>query len=600
MLLGCFLLMSTEFLGFFLLYLISKSKITLTQLVSGGFVLGFVLISYISNFLNFFVGCSHLNLIIQIIFPFIIITIIYIKNDLLEKFNLVFYKRKFSFIIFDSYVLIFIILFFACGTYVIHCSIISTAENRIIRTGENDMFLEFALISSFLYGCNYRSFFLFGINNQVFVNNSFYSEFLPAQYCALLVRGGFGIKCSIFIVTVLMFYSVSLLVFSYTYRMYNSFFAAVFSVPLTFLISGYGIYYMQFNSIRNNEMIDYTFLTGRGYVPWGHIIIHCLLTSRTCLVSMAFSVLIYNIMCFHDNSYVYILMPLLVPLRSCTAVFTLFVIIFYESNNIYDRVSRLLPSILIILLHRLPVKYSPIFQKNYSYFPELKLIWELFGIAPIFIVISGFHYKSILPLTILTALLLSFYISFQKETRFNFFSVVSAIYPLIASFTAGGASLLVNISDDESITGILAAISSFLLFSLTLSTSAGTIKRYKQVFEPWRRQTGQDIANWVIGNTPPNSVFGNLIDQTWNPAVVLAGRRMVYGSDQYMQSIKFKLNVNSTDIIGWFNKNTTKRYFDYFINMKGNSNYAFFKNRAIGEMSIVYENSDYELYKWIN
>ena len=590
MILVLIFIFSTFFLGFEFTNFVSHGKIAFLPLFGASFPIGVCLISLFTLFLNPFIGFSLTQTIIQMISTIIIsFTLLYFNH----------YKNKIQLRLPNKIILFFLLSFIAFLSFLLYSCLMQDGELKYYITGENDLLLELATTQSFITGLNYKK-TLFNIQNVLATNNILRSEYLNAVYSAHLIILGLDHKQTMFLFSFLLIISISLLVFSLSFRVFNNEFIALLAVPTAFLMSGYGILNALNNEDRLNTYTDYCFMVGYGkYVPWGNVLIHCLFTSRTCLLCMSLSTFVYLLLEHDLDIFAGCICFVIALLRPPSAFLTYIIFVLYKKKYLLERIPLALTGFLfIIYMQKMEIHYESIYKDmNTSLFPILSFLWHVFDLIPIGLIICSFYHKTHKPLLGFMCVFICMYVGMQPDTRFNFFACVTSVYPILSVFSVSGIISLGIYIKDISLKAEVTTLCSFLIFTTWISTSFGTIHRMHQSFPAFVEESSFELAEWSLNNTPKDSVFYTAIQKGWPSTLVLAGRQEYIGSLQAMQAVIFNTTGRLEIINEWLASQTpTKPPFDYLVLQEGAQYYEVLQHKAQSTLQQVYSNDDFVVF----
>ena len=221
-------------------YLLSK-KLNIIDILGFSFPFGILINSIIGMALNSFLFCSIVHFTFQIaINVFIIMTFM--------KLNRTYRIRKVN---------VSTVCYLFIGFWILFLGYLSSIalfprKDMIFKSSENDILFEVSLIASFVKGCNKRRSLLTSFRNPLLKGHKTFCEIIPIFYESILRVGGFSLRQSIFIPTFLLFASISILMFSYTYKLTNNQFLSVMAIPTLFFLGGFG-----FCNFPENKNIDF-------------------------------------------------------------------------------------------------------------------------------------------------------------------------------------------------------------------------------------------------------------------------------------------------------------------------------------------------------
>lgn len=592
------LLLTTFILGFQLTNFLGRYKLPPLLLVGAAFPVGMVFISITTLIFNPFIGCTVKNGVIQIFISTLIASRLFFVSPRLMG-NLKFATTAPIFVV---------VLLAGIMAYSYKIAFLRTKENEWFGTAENDMWLEVATAMSFYQGVNHYSspFNLkrlmklqFGVINPIMLNNTLYSEYLPAVYEALLLNAKIPLNMIIFILTTLLTLSIFLIIYAYSYKVFNSRISAMLAVPCVFFLGGYGIVNALDNNSRLSPYTDYRFCAGYGiYLPWGHEILHCLLTSRLCLLCLAISALAYVFLEHSLDCSAGIFAWTVVFMRPPSAAILFFVYLFYKREKIFVRAFFTSIAAGFLYLLKLRPKFGQMYEENWPTQPLIGFFWHIFGIVPIGVVFGYLFTKKFAPLASIAAIITFLFISLQTAHRFNFFAMITALYPIFAVFATGGFMSFTFISKKKSKQGSIGMLMFMITCTVCISTAVGYIHRIDQAFEAYPEDTAREVGIWFIKNTPMNSSVFTIGDREWPPATFFAGRQEMVSTDQAMQAVYFE-QIDQIKLINvWLSSSQGKawNHTDYIVVHDGAQYSEIIKNHASKNMKLLFSNEEYSIF----
>jgi hypothetical protein len=554
---------------------------------SGGIVLGILIVCCTSLFLNSALSCSFSHFTVQCIISFALMTYFRKHNSQHQKI-----REYPSFAAFS-----FLALFFAFLCYLTYVAYIQI-DGKMILTGENDLYLEFGYIGSFVSGVNFKRGFLTGLLLPLVSGNSGRSEYLPTIFAALLHVAGFSIQFSVFVQTLLLFASITLLQFSLTLRLSKSEFASVMSIPVLYLVGGFG--FMNFLVSRNrlDPSVDYIFYLGsNNFNMWGHPILHCILTSRVVMLTMGLSILVFVLLDVGLVNLPGVIALACIVIRPQTALALFIIYWLWGFEQFLPRLGFLIPAVgLFKMIHLYPKRDEPLWSfiaYANSMFPVLSFAVRIFGLLfPSFVFVNRHLLER------LVAPLVTFYtlsrVSLQTELRFNFFALVATVVPLFAAISLAG---MVNFREKWKLKEARGVVNCAIIFCaafMCLSSLAGIWARLDQKFPAWDSD-GVALALWMDKNTDRMAVVASKVPGRWNPAVVLAGRQGYVPFSPTLQSAEYYAGNRAAEVNAFLAHNATLLDVDYFV-VEKKSQIAEVMKKKIGVwVDLVYENDRYQL-----
>ncbi|OHT11024.1 hypothetical protein TRFO_19412 [Tritrichomonas foetus] len=390
---------SSIFLGYQTTLAVTRFQFHFIELLGASFPVGFVLNSYLALILNPFLKCTKLHFYIQVCFSFVVGLILFILNH--------FYlapKRKIKLPSFPTLCWLSI-----CISFCIFISYLAYMKEpgKLILAGENDLYLEFAYISSFSNGINYDQ----GLKHvflPTVAGNQGFSEYLPTIYLSLLQKfysknlnnvffsetfnknefqnaekpsnsyqhqkrystaenDGKGLQFSVFITTSLFFTSIVFLQFSYTFRLSQNEFSSSLSIPVIFLCGGFGFLHFLNSKDRRDPNVDYVFNLGSNkFNMWGHPILHCILTSRVVLYTMSLSILTFLFLEIDYNIFAFLLVFFVCHAKPQTCLALSLVFLFYKAKKMLLRGILVIPLLYYVIFHFFHLSIHFFYNENIS------------------------------------------------------------------------------------------------------------------------------------------------------------------------------------------------------------------------------------------
>lgn len=590
--LGILTLLITFFFGYQLITFSSGHRLQFYEKISASFPIGFSFFCIFALFLNPIFGCNCFHLIVLICVITAISLILFVCNK--SKFKN--QQKKLP-----SIPSCFALIGFICACFYLSFKAIIPSPHSILVTGENDLLLEQSYIASFAYGVNNKRGFINSIVMPLIRDNYGTSEYLTAIYSSFLKISGFSYQISLFIPTLLLLSSICLLQFSFTYRLSRSEFASILSVPTLFLTGGFGFMHFLKNNDRLNPNVDYVFFLGKEFNFWGHPLLHCILTSRIVILTMALSIFSMILLEEKLDLYAGILGIIIFIARPQTGVvfFTLF--LFYNIWLYFRDVKKMIIKLMFsigaysIFWFQFKPKWIRHFiwegeRTNFSLIPPITFALHIFGVLFIVLIFSVKNPRTYV-------FLLIFFIfgifNLQKDIRFNFFALTSVAVPLLAAIGQTGLSNLLYHSKIPELKGALYSIIIILSCFMWLSSICGLYSRLGQTLEVFT-QSGNHLCEWVKENTNKTAVFASF-DVRWNPAITCAGRIAYASTVEALQSAKFIPNGANEDVINWIRNGETKILADFLLISK--SSYQAVQRYVPNELHPVYENHKYHLFE---
>lgn len=581
---------SSFFLGYELILSFTRLKLHFIELIGAAFPIGMALSSFVALCFNPILHCNLTHFYVIVLASLLISIMLFIFNRKLH------YQIKLP----KISTLIWLLICEICLIYIAYTSYIAE-ENKMIQCSENDIFLEISYTSSFLHGINYDKGFLNHVMLPLVSGSSAKSEYLPSIYLALLQTCGLSIQWSIFITTVLLFISISLLQYSFTYKLCQNEYASALSVPVIFLSGGFGFFHFLRNRDRNDPSVDYIFYLGSEKLnAWGHPMLHCILTSRSVELTMSLSILCFILLEAENQVLPIIITYFVLIIRPQTAVALSLLIIFYKFkfDQILTKSVCLIPIFLLLPFFGVNVKKeTALFLTDYhrsTMFPFLSFPFSIFGVLFFTLIFSITEFKEKLISSLSVFYLLQFY-SFQPNLRFNFFTILSTILPIFISISFSG---MIKFSKkwqkNPDVQGVFYSLIFFSMIFMCLSSFTGIWARHRQKFTCWDKND-IDIASWIIKNTKRSDAFISDTPRFWNPATSIAGRSLYLGNLHWMQCTPFD-NGNREQIFEKFvNEGIPIPDINYYLIPK-NGKWIQQAKMVIGNKYLIaYENEKYIL-----
>ena len=587
-----FLLIVTIFFGFSLSKFIFKKHCNVIELIGLSFPIGMISVSFFSVLINSFIGFNSVNVIITVVlFSFLSIIFIYLNKNI--KLQIKFPKL---------YVCILLLIYIGILSFF---SFISYAKvnGKIVRTGENDCLLEFAFISSFVDGVNNKRGLLNGIKLPLFSENYAKSEYLPSIYEGLLNVCGIDKQISVFICTLLLLASIVLLHFVFALNISKNEYAAILSVPVLFLLGGFGFLDYQNASVRQNPIVDYVFFIDYDKINhWGHPFIHCILTSRVEQITIIISLITMNCLHFKQILISAIMVFICAIIRPQTAVALSLIYVFYSFDKILRKIIFIIPTLLYLFL----INMKPWIKKpSWSYdiymqslIPPLKYPFMIFGLlfpSLIFALSKVYRYKTILSVILFYAFN---FISLQWDPRYNFFTLDATIIPLMITLSLAGMVSFANYWKAPDLRGMFKAFILFIVILMCFSSSMGIYNNINQTYCIWN-SIEYNTAKWISNNTDKESIFASPIFSNWNPAVVLSGRQLYNCIKVALHSTIYNELDHNEMINNFLTYSNLNINVDYFLVQKNDNWDKSLKSKPVNIVEQIYQNEKYIIYRYV-
>jgi hypothetical protein len=495
--------------------------------------------------------------------------------------------------------ILFLTAFFSFLFYTAYVAYIQV-DGKMLLTGENDFFLEFGYIASFFKGVNSNRGFLTGLLLPLCSGNPGRSEYLPTIYAALLQTAGASAQFAVFVQTILLMFSIVLLQYSLTYRISKSEYYACLSVPVIFLPGGFGFLRFLMNRVRYDSNVDYIFyLGGSEFNMWGHPLLHCILTSRVILLTMALSILSFASLEADHLHLPATLGLVIVFIRPQTAVAFFICFFLYKTPLNLRRWLYAIPALMLFKYMHVPfVKASPLWAYatyHNTLCPPLTFLFRIFGLL-----IPSLLFIAARPVLVLRLLAPAFAIGvlsvfqLQRELRFNFFALLATGVPLLCAVAFAALSAFRDLWKSAEQRGVINCLVAFAAVGMCLSSLAGIRGRLAQKFTAWDADA-LAIGHWIADNTPPTAVFATQLPAKWNPAVAIAGRCAFDSIDPTLQSAEYR-NLGRLEMLNAFLvQNAPLADVNYFVVEKKTKFHQVMATKIGKVVTLVYENDRYQL-----
>jgi hypothetical protein len=556
---------------------------------AGGIAVGMTVTSLFALVLNSFFSCSFFHFIVQCgIAAGVFVALLVFGGRARPLFRLP-----------SKTVTLFLILFFGFLSYLSYIAYIEV-PGKMLATGENDMALEFSYIASFAFGANKKRGFLTGLLLPLSAYDPGKSEYLPCIYTALLQVAGFKIEFAVFVQTQLLFLSIIVLQFCFALRISKSEYASLITVPIIFLIGGFGFMRFLVNRSRLDPNVEYIFYMGENlYNMWGHPLLHCILTSRVVLLTMALSILVFVLL---ESRFVFlpgliVLVTILIRPQTAASLFLCYVL--YEWKLFSSRVVFVVPALVSFKLIGLGARFpGPLWDYECyagSIMPVVRFPLSIFGLLFPSLLFCLFHSRL---LERIVGPLVTFYvlscISLQRELRFNFFGLIVTVVPILVTMSITALHRFGRIWKSEEAQGTVNALILFASIIMCLSSLLGIWTRIGQKFIAWDAD-GKALAKWVMKHTSRDAVFACEIPGRWNPAVMIAGRVQYIPMQPTLQSAEYHADDKIEDMRLFMQNGTPVPDADYFLVEKRSRFQLLLKSKIGVNFDLVYENDRYEL-----
>jgi hypothetical protein len=497
--------------------------------------------------------------------------------------------------------LIFLSSFFLFLCYVAYVAFLEV-PGALINAGERELFGEFAYMASFLKGVNSRRSLFTGLLLPIASGITASTEYLPPLYAALLQSCGISSQCAIFIQTVMLDLAIVFLQYSLAHRFGKSQLASCLSVPVVFLLSGFG--FLRYLSGRNrlDPGVDYVFFLGSGrFNAWGHHLLHCLLTSRASLLSMALSLLSY---CSLDGDSFVVsgLIGLAIILIRSQTGFAFFLCFFlFKWRGLLRRLPFIVPAIVLFIITRLSPSFtSPIWMDRAyanAMFPSLAFLFAVFGLLlPALLLIAVT--PSLIPRAIAPAVSFSLlaFLRLQPDIRLNFHALVPTTIPLFVTLVFAAIAAFRDRWQSDDVRGLVNCALLFATFFMCLSSLTGLSACGHQKFTAWDSYA-IDLGKWVQKNTPLEAVFASSMSPAWNPAVVIAGRCAYYPTVAALQTGEYDARMRAQLFNAFLFLNETLEAVHYYVVEKKTKVASVMAAKVGVFLNLVYENTKFQLLR---
>jgi hypothetical protein len=496
---------------------------------------------------------------------------------------------------------IFLSSFFLFLSYIAFVAFLES-PGKLTVVGEHDLFAEFAYIASFLKGVNSRRSAFTGLILPVAAGVRARSEFLPPFYAALLQSCGLSTQFAVFLQTIMLNFAIVCLQYSLTYRFSKSEFASCLSVPVLFLLGGFGFLNYLSTRTRLDPMVDCVCFLGLGrYNPWGHHLFHCFLTSRASLLATALAILSFCSVDGDSSFFAGLVGIAIIVIRTQTG-FAFFLCYFlFKLRGFFRRLLFILPAFLLFRITHLSPSFSAPVWVHPTYanamIPPIAFIFATFGLllpALLLIAITPSLIPRVIAPTATFGLLA--FVSLQHDFRMNFTSLLPTTVPL---FVAVGFAALVAFRDrwqSDDIRGLVNCGIVFATIFMCLSSLTGLWHRSDQKFTVWD-SNAVDLGKWVQKNTPKAAVFVSTNPPKWNPAVVIAGRCAYYPFVATLQTGEYDSFLRARAFSAFLYQNATLTDVDYYVIEKKTKLVGLMAEKIGVLVDLVYENARFQLLR---
>ncbi|KAH0785688.1 hypothetical protein GPJ56_010438 [Histomonas meleagridis] len=594
---GYALPIASTFLGYQLLKCISKRGGL--DILGASFPVGMTLTSIISMLSNF-IGVTSSFVVAQILGAITLGVIFFMigrKRTIYLKFP-------------KTITIIILIIYIVLLSYI---SYIAYGEKgKIISTGLNDCLLEFAYIASFANGTNKHSNFINGVKLPLFSENQAKTEYLPSFYSAMMVVTGSLTEHAVLIQTVLLFSSIVILQYYLTYKISNNEFVSVLSVPVAFLLGGFGfLNFINNTEDRYNANLDFVFNYGKNsYNVWGHPILHCFITSRPALLTFSLSLTVLNLL--QSNGLIFsgilVLFCTIVRVQSGFILTIMYLFYFPSTFNLKHLLIKaicIIPTVLYIIYTgfkpKITNQYMFSFQSySKSLLPPVKFSLSVFGFLFPVLTFSFFN-KKLIYRTIISLIIfyLFTFVTLHNEIRYNFFELISTILPLIISLSYSGMISFTKLFKKEH-RSIFHTLIFFITFFMCISSIIGIYQKIQQKMPIWD-DVDYETAEYIMNNTNETDVFvgASHYGCGWSPAIVIAGRQSFYENSAALHSSLYDNNDHFNRITMFMNTKQGKLNANFFIARKMDE-WEGRLNQMIGTIvDVLYANDKYTIYKYV-
>lgn len=578
-------------MGYRILIYLTQFRLRTLELIGGAIPLGIVMTSVSALLLNPILSCVLFHYSFQCVFCAGLWLVFLFRTRKISLPN-----RFPSFLSFVG-----ILTFIGILSWISWVAYVRT-DGKVLYTGQNDLYLEFCYVSSFVHGANKCRGFFTGILLPLVSGNPGKSEYLPCIYTALIQVAGSSMQVAVFVHTIMLFTSISLLQFSLTLRICESEFAGLLSIPVVFLLGGFGFMHFLVNADRLNGGVDYVFFVGGKSVHmWGHPMLHCILTSRVVMLTMSLSILVFILLEQDQVHCPGILCLVCAVIRPQTGFALAICFGMYTMKNMVPRSMYLALSAVVMKVVGLTFDWKqPLWRHTEyanSFCPPLAFPMAIFGLMfPSFVFCmftKGYIGRLVAPM-------LSFYLlsvlSLQTELRFNFFALIATAVPLFCAISLSGmVSFGARFRSDE-VRGCINCLVIFVAIFMSLSSITGLWARLYQEFEMWDEQ-GLDVARWVMANTKPDAVFASQLTGSWNPAVVVAGRLAFVSIQPTMQSASYSDTGRRNELSTFVRDRRGSPSVDFYITERNKEWETLLSDRIGVDLSVAFSNRWYTILK---
>jgi hypothetical protein len=302
----------------------------------------------------------------------------------------------------------------------------------------------------------------------------------------------------------------------------------------------------------------------------------------------------------------FLLLPFLIAMttiliRPQTAVPLFLCFWLYQRKGLSSRLPSIIPALVGLKLIGVKPKVEEALWRFRTYanslFPAIRYPVGIFGFLCPSCLFCIFDIEL---LERLVGPLLTFYIlcvvSLQQELRFNFFGLLATVVPLIATIALSAFHRFGRRWKSQEAQGIVNCAIVLSVVVMCLSSLAGIWARLGQKFDAWDADC-EAIGKWIIKNTRKNAVFASTGGNRWNPAVMIAGRAQFIPLQPTLQSAEYNADNRAEALSEFLEKGVTIPDVHYFMVEKGSSFEATMKAKTDDLVTLVYDNSRYQLFE---
>lgn len=518
-----------------------------------GIPVGFSMSSTVFFSLSSLFGMNILHIIMHSALLVLMSIYLHFKNSRMAKI------RKIDFGI------AFFLVFSAIFSYILTSKFYLPKPMHFSASVENFIHEEISLINSFVHGANCGFLKIFKINHPYCYKCVARTKWVTALHSAILIRGGASLSCALNVPTFLLTFAFSFLFLKFSNMFLDNIFYSLLSLVAFFFAGGLYSISLLWSSLHQQKGYDFVYRINGIQTEWYHPVLHYYMGMRSSQMVLSLSIVILHVLIrvgdSSKNNELFFIGLLLGVLPSVQFSGGLGMIL-YSCGFFYIRTRERILNHRGDLLSILLGFFSMFVLVLPLYFPKntnMKLITRqnLYGpliprgifFAPIVYWLESLGVFSI------TTLLIGVFFMDEKTKIFyipsliaflfgNFFKTqtllqynISYFYPswmLIASIIHIKAlAKLADIPSTEEKKGITTAISICLYILSVSSGIIGFVNMNHSNKQLWTEQTTK-VANWIISNTNPKSVFYGP-QEMYNPITVLSGRILYTHSERMLQ-----------------------------------------------------------------